>query len=242
MENIFERTQMLIGSDNLNVLKKSVVAVFGIGGVGGYVAESLVRAGIGKILLIDNDKVSVSNINRQIIALHSTIDKYKVDVMENRIHDINPKCVVEKYKCFVLPDTIDNIDLNGCDYVVDAIDTISGKIAIIKKCKTQNIKVISSMGTGNKVDPSAFKITDIFSTKICPLAKVMRKLLKQNNISDLKVLYSIETPSPKSDNNSNLSPDTPSSISFVPSVAGLMIGAEVVKDLTGFIGQGKNFS
>ncbi|MBQ7308473.1 MAG: tRNA threonylcarbamoyladenosine dehydratase [Clostridia bacterium] len=244
MKNQFERTYMLIGDENLNKLKNSKIAIFGIGGVGGFVAESLARCGVGELHLIDNDTINVSNLNRQIIALHSTIGKYKVDVMEDRIKDINPNCRVFKYKEFILEETISNIPIKNLDYVIDAIDTMTGKLAIIKQCNNFNVKVISCMGTGNKVDPTCFLIKDIFETKVCPVCKVMRKLLKQNNIKSLKVLYSIEnpiTPLLTLENNENHR-QIPASISFVPSVAGLLISSEVVKDITNFLGNGKNLS
>lgn len=241
MEKFLERTYKLIG-DKVSILQNSTIAVIGVGGVGGYVVEALARCGVGKLIIVDNDKVSLSNINRQIIALNSTIGEYKVDVAEKRIKDINPNCVVEKHKTFILKDTINDLQLDNCNYVVDAIDTISGKLEIIKKCKTNNINIISCMGTGNKIDPTAFMIKDIFDTKICPVCKVMRKLLKQNNISSLKVLYSIENPLTPLKLNNDDNEIVPASISFVPSVAGLLIANEVVKDLTKFYGNGKNFS
>lgn len=217
---------MLIGADALNKLKDCRVAVFGIGGVGGYVVEALARCNIGCLDLIDNDTVSPSNINRQIFALHSTIGKLKTEVAKERISDINPEATVNVINQFVLPDNIDTIDFSQYDYVIDAIDTVSGKLAIIEKCYSENIPVISSMGTGNKTDPTKFLITDIFKTDTCPLARVMRYELRKRNVKKLKVLFSTEEPI-RTDNNKRI----PASISFVPSTAGLIIASEVIKDL-----------
>ncbi len=233
----FERTALLLGSEALDILENRRVAVFGIGGVGGYVCEALVRSGIGSFDLIDNDTVSVSNINRQIIATHKTVGKYKVDVMKERMLDINPSVSVDVHKCFFLPENSSDFNFEDYDYVIDAIDTITAKIEIITKCKESGTPVISSMGTGNKLDPTAFKVSDIYKTKICPLAKVMRKELKKRNIDSLKVVYSEEQPlkplsSEISDFNSlNGRRAIPGSTSFVPPAAGLIIASEVIKDL-----------
>ena len=232
MNEIFSRTEMLIGDDALTKLKESRVAVFGVGGVGGYVAEALVRAGIGKIDLIDNDTVSESNINRQIIALHSTVGKMKTQVMSQRLLDINPEIEVTVHNKFVLPENIDEFDFSVYDYVVDAIDTVSGKLAIIQKAYNENIAVISSMGTGNKLDPTKFEITDINKTSVCPLARVMRYELKKRGVKKLKVLYSKEEPlKPKVQETTEKGKSVPGSISFVPSAAGLIIASQVIKDL-----------
>ena len=248
MLNQFSRTELLIKSEGIEKLKNSKIAVFGIGGVGSFVVEGLVRAGVGNFVLIDDDKICLTNLNRQIIATRKTIGKYKVDVAKERILEINPDAKVETYQEFYMPDSKTNIINKEIDYVIDCVDTVTAKIEIIEKCKKLNIPVISSMGTGNKLDPSKFEITDIFKTSICPLAKVMRKELKKRNIDNLKVIYSKEEPI-KIDDNSNSSCKTncicppgakrkctirnqvPGSISFVPSVAGLMIAGEVVRDI-----------
>lgn len=233
--NQFSRTELLIGKEGISKLQKSKVAIFGIGGVGSYVVEALARAGVGSFVLIDNDTVSLTNLNRQLIATYSTIGEYKVDVAKARVLDINPKAKVKVYKEFFMPDTKKKIITENLDYVVDCIDTVTGKIAIILECNALNIPVISSMGTGNKLDPSKFEITDINKTTICPLAKVMRKELRARGVKKLKVIYSKEEPlkptekpleEPKEGKRS-----VPGSISFVPSVAGLMIAGEIVKDL-----------
>ncbi len=232
MSEVFSRTEMLIGKTALEKLKNSRVAVFGVGGVGGYVAEALVRAGVGVIDLIDNDKVSESNINRQIIALSSTVGQMKTEVMKNRILDINPESKVNTFNLFVLPENIHTFDFTVYDYIVDAIDTVSGKLAIIEKAYSLGIPVISSMGTGNKLDPTKFEITDISKTSVCPLARVMRYELKKRGVKKLKVLYSKEEPIKSHaivDGTGKKA--VPGSISFVPSVAGLIIGGEVIKDL-----------
>lgn len=221
----YSRTELIIGSEALDKIKGSSVIVFGIGGVGSYVVEGLARAGVGRLTLVDNDVVDITNINRQLPALHSTIGKFKADVMADRIRDINPECEVEAVKCFFMPDTADSFDFTKYDYVVDAIDTVTGKLALIEKAYNEGIPVISSMGTGNKLDPSLFKITTIEKTRVCPLAKVMRKELKTRGIRGIKVLYSEEEPIRHDGGR------TPGSISFVPSVAGLMIVGEVVREL-----------
>lgn len=227
----FSRTEMLIGKDALATLKKSRVAVFGAGGVGGYVIEALARSGVGAIDIIDNDTVSESNINRQIIALRSTIGLLKTEVVKKRVEDINPECKVTVYETFVLPENIDTFDFGKYDYVVDAIDTVSGKLAIIEKAYNEGVPVISSMGTGNKLDPTKFSVTDISKTSVCPLARVMRYELKKRGIKKLKVLFSTEEPIKPNTEKDERGKVPPGSISFVPSVAGLIIGGEVIKDL-----------
>ena len=224
MENQFERTEKLIGKENMQKLHNTKVAIFGIGGVGSYVVEGLVRAGIENFVLVDNDKISVSNINRQIHATHETIGNYKVEEMEKRILKINPNTKVEKYNIFFMPDTKEQIINKKIDYIVDAIDTVTAKIEIIKQAKMLNIPIISSMGTGNKLDPTKIEVTDLYKTTICPLAKVMRKELRKENIENLKVVYSKEEPIKTGDR-------IPGSVSFVPSVAGFIIASEIIKDL-----------
>ncbi len=235
----FLRTSLVLGSGAVEKLKNKRVAVFGIGGVGGYVAEALARSGVGAIDLIDNDTVSLSNINRQIIALHSTVGRLKTDVMEERILDICPDAKVTKHNLFFMPETSKEIDFSQFDYVVDAIDTVKGKLEIIRLAKENNVPVISSMGTGNKLNPLEFKIDDISKTKVCPLAKAMRLELKKMGIKNVKVLYSEEEPvsdfdavaleKVRAENPERRS--VPGSVAFVPSVAGLTIAGEVIKDL-----------
>lgn len=225
MDEIFKRTEALLGSSAIEKLNKSHVAVFGVGGVGGYVAEALARSGVGQLTLIDNDTIKESNINRQIIALHSTLGKLKTDAFFSRLKDINPSIIINKINIFYLPENKDLIDFSSFDYVVDAIDTVSGKITIIEKCKENNIPVISSMGTGNKTNPAAFEITDINKTSVCPLARVMRYELRKRGIKNVRVLYSKEKPV-KTD-----ASRVPSSVAFVPSVAGLLIASDVIKAL-----------
>lgn len=224
MDNRFKRTEALIGIESTKKLNKSHVAVIGVGGVGGYAVEALSRAGIGELTLIDNDTVKASNLNRQIIALESTIGEKKIDAFRKRLYDINPDIIVNTLDVFILPESVDSVDFSRFDYVIDAIDTVSGKLAIIEKCNKLQIPVISSMGTGNKLDPTAFRVADINKTSVCPLARVMRYELRKHGIKKLKVLYSQEEPL-KSGNR------TPASISFVPSVAGLIIAGEVIKDI-----------
>ena len=232
MNEIFSRTEMLIGESAINKLKDCRVAVFGIGGVGSFVVEALARSGIGYLDLIDNDTVSTSNINRQLIALHSTVGRCKTEVAAERIKDINPDVTVSVINKFVLPENIDEFDFSSYDYIVDAIDTVSAKLAIIEKANRNNINIISSMGTGNKLDPTKFEISDIFKTSVCPLARVMRYELKKRGIKKLKVLYSKEEPVKiTSKSGENESRRIPGSISFVPSVAGLIIAGEVIKDI-----------
>lgn len=223
MDNWLLRTEMLIGKENLDKLANSTVAVFGCGGVGSYVAEGLVRAGIGNIVLIDNDVVDITNINRQLIADTTTINMPKVEVEKERLLKINPNLDIQIYKEFY-NSTNSNLLNNNYTYIVDAIDTVSSKISLIEEAFNRNIKIISSMGTGNKLDPTKFEVTDIYKTSVCPLAKVMRKELKKRNIPHLKVVYSKEEPIATNTR-------TPASISFVPSVAGLIIAGEVIKDI-----------
>ena len=245
MSDIFSRTQLLMGDEAMDILARSRVAVFGIGGVGGYTVEALARSGVGALDLIDDDKVCVTNINRQIIALRSTVGMYKVDAAAERIRDINPDCKVTCRKLFYMPETSDKLDFSQYDYVVDAIDTVSGKIEIIEQAKKAGIPVISSMGAGNKLDPTAFEVADIYKTSVCPLAKAMRYHLKRRGIKKLKVVYSKELPieplgkpvddgSGQTDMRTGSSRrSTPGSTAFVPSVVGLIIAGEVIKDLTG---------
>ena len=230
MNELYKRTEMLIGKDSVNLLKQKTVAVFGVGGVGGYVAEALARAGVGHIVLIDKDDVSDSNRNRQIIALCSTIGRPKVEVMKERIQDINPEATVTAKQCFFLPETAGEFDFSSYDYVVDAVDTVTAKIELAVSCKNYDTPIISSMGTGNKLDPTAFRVADIYKTSVCPLARVMRRELKKRQIESLKVVYSEEEPILNSRETENGKP-VPASISFVPSVAGLIIAGEVIKDL-----------
>lgn len=226
MTEMFSRTKMLLGENEVELLQTKKVIVFGIGGVGGYVVEALVRSGIKNFVLVDNDEVCESNLNRQIIATVDTIGKDKVDVMEERILSINPKAVVEKKKCFYLPENASEFDFLQYDYVVDAIDTVTAKIDIIVRAVEAGIPVISAMGAGNKLDPTRFEVSDIYKTSVCPLAKVMRHELKKRGVKKCKVVYSKEEPV-KNANGERL----PGSVAFVPSVAGLIIAGEVIKDL-----------
>ncbi|MGN0318347.1 MAG: ThiF family adenylyltransferase [Lachnospira sp.] len=235
MADQFSRTRRLFGSDNMDKLKAGRVIVFGVGGVGGYVCEALARAGIGAIDIVDNDTVSITNINRQIIALHSTVGRLKVDVMAERIADINPECKVKKYTQFYLPENKDEFDFTQYDYVVDAIDTVAGKIAMVLQANEAGVPIISSMGTGNKIHPEMLEISDIYKTSVCPLAKVMRHELKKRNVRHLTVLYSKEiplTPVEESDEVTNKR-SVPSSTSFVPPTGGLLIAAHIVRELLG---------
>ncbi len=223
MKEQFSRTALLLGEDAIVKLNNSKVLIFGVGGVGGYVAEALARSGVGHITIVDKDTVSESNINRQIIALHSTIGRDKVDVLKERMLDINPDIQVDARKCFFLPDNAHEFDFAQYDYVVDAVDTVTAKIQIIMQAKEAGVPVISAMGAGNKVCPDKFEIADIYKTEMCPLAKVMRKELKTRGVKKLKVVYSKEVPVYKG--------EVPGSIAFSPSVAGLLMASEVVKDL-----------
>lgn len=248
MLNQFSRTELLLGNKAMEQLRKSRVAVFGIGGVGGYAVEALARSGIGTLDLIDDDKICLTNLNRQINALRSTVGKYKADVAKERIKDICPDIKVNAHKCFFMPDTADNFDFTEYDYVIDAIDTVTGKLEIIKRSKAAGIPVISAMGAGNKLDPTAFRVADIYETKVCPLARVMRYELRKAGIKDVKVVYSEEKPlrpiddmeiscrnhcicPPETARKCTVRRDIPGSNAFVPSVAGLIIAGEVVKDL-----------
>lgn len=219
-----DRTEKLIGSDALEILKKSKVAVFGLGGVGSFTAEALVRAGVGSISIIDHDTVNITNINRQLIALKSTVGRQKTEVLAKRLKDINEDVEVDIFDFFFLPENSSKIEFKGFDYVCDCVDTVTAKLEIIRKAKEADVPVISCMGTGNKLNPSMFEITDIEKTSVCPLAKVMRKECKDRDYRNVKVLYSKEQPV-------NVGDRTPASISFVPSVAGLMIAGEVINDL-----------
>ena len=249
MINQFSRTQLLLGADNMERLSKAKVAVFGIGGVGGYVVEALVRSGVGHFVLVDDDKVCLTNINRQIIATRKTVGQYKVDVMKERILDINPDADVEVRKCFYLPENAHEFDFSEYSYVVDAVDTVTAKIEIIMRAKECGVPVISSMGAGNKLDPAAFQIADIYKTTMCPLAKVMRRELKKRGVKKLKVVYSNEKPTrplddmsiscrtncicpPGAKHKCTERRDIPGSVAFVPSVAGLILAGEIIKDLT----------
>ena len=235
MQEMFTRTAMLLGEEAIEKLKSSRVAVFGIGGVGGYVTEALVRAGVGTLNLIDNDVVCESNLNRQIIATRSAIGQPKVEVMAARIRDINPECQVNAHQCFYLPETAGEFDFSKYDYVVDAIDTVTGKIQLVMQAKAAGVPIVSCMGTGNKLDPSRLEIADIYKTSVCPLAKVMRRELKARGVDALKVLFSKEEPRKPVVTYESDVPETrratPGSVSFVPSVAGLIIASEVIKDL-----------
>lgn len=246
----FSRTQLLLGEESMARLKNARVAVFGVGGVGGFVCEALVRSGVGAFDLIDDDKVCLTNLNRQIIATRKTVGKYKAEVMRDRMLEINPDVDIRIHKCFFLPENADEFPFNEYDYVVDAVDTVTAKIELVMKCKDEGIPIISSMGAGNKLEASAFKVSDIYKTKMCPLAKVMRHELKKRGVRKLKVVYSEEKPirpiedmsiscrtncicPPGAKHKCTERRDIPGSVAFVPSVAGLIIAGEVVKDLTG---------
>lgn len=234
----FSRTELLLGKENMEKLEKSCIAVFGLGGVGSYVCEALARCGIGHFILIDNDTVQLSNINRQLIADVTTLGRAKTEVMRERILKINPQCKITTYQEFYLPGEKDDLISEKCDYIVDAIDTVSGKIGLILGAKKRNIPIISCMGTGNKLDASQFIIDDIYRTSVCPLARVMRRELKARGVQNCKVLYSKEPPqktSAQSTETESCNRSTPASISFVPSVAGLLIAGEVIRDLIKYI-------
>ena len=249
MLNQFSRTELLLGKEAMDKLQNSRVAVFGIGGVGGYVCEALVRSGVGSFDLIDDDKVCLTNLNRQIIATRKTVGQYKTEVMRDRILEINPKAEVRIHNCFYLPENADEFDFSEYDYVVDAVDTVTAKLELIMRAKESGTPVISSMGAGNKLDASAFRVADIYKTKVCPLAKVMRRELKKRGVKKLKVVYSEEQPirpvedmaiscrshcicPPGAKHKCTERRDIPGSVAFVPSVVGLIIAGEVVKDLT----------
>ena len=244
----FSRTELLLGKDSMEKLKNSRVAVFGIGGVGGYVCEALVRSGVGAFDLIDDDKVCLTNLNRQIIATRKTVGKYKTEVMRDRILEINPQADVRLHQCFFLPENSDEFPFEEYDYVVDAVDTVTAKIELVMKAQAMNVPIISSMGAGNKLDGSMFRVADIYKTKVCPLAKVMRRELKKRGVKKLNVVYSEEMPTrpiedmaiscrsncicpPDAAHKCTERRDIPGSVAFVPSVAGLIIAGEVVKDL-----------
>ena len=249
MQDQYSRTQLLLGAEAMEKLHHARVAVFGIGGVGGYTVEALARSGVGALDLIDDDKVCLTNLNRQIIATRSTVGQYKVDVAEQRIHDIDPNIKVTTHRCFFGPETQDDFDFTQYDYVVDAIDTVTGKLALVMKCKEAGTPIICSMGAGNKMDPTRFEVTDIYKTSVCTLAKVMRTECRKRKIKHLKVVYSKEpalTPMADGAAQGDTCPadaqrkgtprrTVPGSNAFVPSVAGLIIGGEVVKDLVGFV-------
>lgn len=251
MLNQFSRTELVFGKEAMEILESSRVAVFGIGGVGGYTVEALARSGVGSLDLIDDDKVCLTNINRQILATRKTVGKYKVDVAEERIHEINPQCKVQTYKTFYMPDTKDQFDFSQYDYVVDAIDTVTGKLELVMNAKAAGTPIICSMGAGNKVDAAAFEVTDIYKTSVCPLARVMRSECRKRGIKKLKVVYSKEKPirpvedmaiscrehcicPPGTARKCTERRDIPGSTAFVPSVVGLIIAGEVIKDLTHF--------
>lgn len=251
MLNQFSRTELLFGREAMDKLAAARVAVFGIGGVGGYAVEALARSGVGALDLIDDDRICLTNINRQIYATRKTVGKFKVDVAAERVADINPGCAVKTYKTFYTPETENQFDFSLYDYVIDAIDTVTGKLAIVRNAKACGVPVISCMGAGNKLDPTAFEVTDIFKTSVCPLARVMRRELKKLGIDDLKVVYSREEPvrpvedmeiscrshcicPPGTARKCTVRRDIPGSNAFVPSVAGLIVAGEVIKDLAGF--------
>ena len=237
MINEYSRTELLIGEEGVSRLKKSSVMVFGVGGVGSHCIEALARSGVGKLILVDNDVVSMTNINRQSIAYHSTVGKYKTEIMRDRIKDICPEIEVVTYETFVLPENIDPLFTEKADYIIDAIDTVTAKLVLVEMAKEKNIPIISSMGTGNKLHPERFEVTDIYKTSVCPLCKVMRKELKARGIRKLKVLYSKEQPVDTSgkviEEKMGKRRSLPGSISFVPPVAGLIIAGEVVRELAG---------
>lgn len=242
MENQFSRTQLLLGEKAMESIKNARIAVFGIGGVGGYVVEALVRSGVETFDLIDDDRVSLSNLNRQIIATRETLGRYKVDVMRERLQSINPEVHVNVHKCFYLPEKADEFDFSRYSYIVDAIDTVTAKVELVLRAKEAGIPIISSMGTGNKIDPKKFQVADIYKTSTCPLAKVMRRELRKRGVKKLKVVYSTEKPAkvfgiftPKDEKEAKKKPPV-GSVSFMPSVAGLIMASEIVRDL---IGSGK---
>lgn len=249
MLNQFSRTELLLGKEAMQRLAQAKVAVFGIGGVGGYTVEALVRSGVGAIDLIDDDKVCLTNLNRQIIATRKTVGRYKVDVMQERILEINPNVNVRVHKCFFLPETRDEFDFGQYSYVVDAVDTVTAKLQLVLEAQSAGVPIISSMGAGNKLNPSMFEVADIYDTSVCPLAKVMRRELKKRNVKNLKVVYSKEKPirpiedmsiscrahcicPPGAKHKCTERRDIPGSVAFVPSVVGLIIAGEVIKDLT----------
>lgn len=234
--NAFSRTELLFGAENMQKFAAARVAVFGIGGVGGHTVEALARSGIGALDLIDSDTVELTNINRQLVASMSTIGRYKADVAKERVLDINPNAKVNVYKMFYLPETADMFDFTQYDYIVDAIDTVAGKLTLIEEAKRCGTPIISSMGAGNKLDPTAFRVADIYKTTVCPLAKVMRRELKKRGIDSLKTVYSAEepiTPRQNGETKGTQGRPAPGSVAFVPSVVGLIIAGEVLKDIAG---------
>lgn len=242
MGKIFDRTERLLGAEAMKKLNQSHVAVFGIGGVGGHAAEALVRSGIGEITIVDSDEVAESNINRQLIATTKTIGQKKVEVMKEHLLEINPDVKVNVYDCFFLPETKADFPFYCYDYVIDAVDTVTAKIALVEACQEHDVPIISSMGAGNKLDPTAFEVADIYKTSVCPLAKVMRRELKRRKIKRLKVVYSKETPLDAKEDEKFVSDEirqrraVPGSIAFVPSVVGLILAGEAIKDLSGIRG------
>ena len=255
MQNQFSRTQLLFGPEGMETLRQSRVAVFGVGGVGGYAVEALVRSGIGALDLVDDDRVCLTNLNRQLHATRSTVGKYKAEVARDRVLDINPDCRVEIHKTFFMPDTRDEFDFTAYDYVIDAIDTVKGKLTLVEAAREAGTPIICSMGAGNKTDPTAFRVADIYQTSVCPLARVMRSECRKRGIRKLKVVYSTETPTrpledpsiscrqhcicPPGTRKCIVRRDIPGSTAFVPSAAGLILAAEVVKDL--LAGKGRNY-
>ena len=241
MNESFSRTERLYGVAAMEKLAAARVAIFGIGGVGGYVLEALARSGVGALDLVDHDRISVSNLNRQILATCQTLGRYKVDVAAERVQSINPQCRVRGYKTFYLPETREEFDLSQYDYVVDAIDTVSGKLALIQQAQAAGTPIISAMGAGNKIQPSLFRVADLYETENCPLARVMRRECRKRGIEHLKVVYSPEMPrQPLGEAADSAGPKpVPGSTAFVPAAAGLIIAGEVVNDLTGFTGEGR---
>ena len=243
MGNKFDRTKRLLGAEAMHQLENAHVAVFGIGGVGGHAADALVRSGIGEITIVDSDEVAESNINRQLIATTKTVGQKKVEVMKEHLLEIHPEVKVNAYDCFFLPETKEQFDFSKYDYVIDAVDTVTAKLALVEVCQAAGVPIISSMGAGNKLDPTAFEVADIYKTSVCPLAKVMRKELKVRGVKHLKVVYSKEIPLEPVEDDTFVSDEkrrrraTPGSIAFVPSVAGLILAGEVVKDLTKISGK-----
>jgi len=236
VNSCYSRTALLLGDESIARLRAARVALFGVGGVGGFAAEPLVRAGVGSIDLFDNDTVCESNLNRQLIALHSTLGQYKVDVMKARLLDINPETQVGAYRLFYLPECADEVDLSRYDYILDCIDTVKAKIDLAVRAEALNIPIISAMGAGNKLDPTAFEVADVYKTSVCPLARVMRYELKKRGVKKLKVVYSREiprTPPSSEEKEQSARRSSPGSVSFCPSVAGLILAGEVVRDLTG---------
>lgn len=232
MNEQFSRSELIFGEEAMERLAKARVAVFGVGGVGGYAVEALARSGIGALDIIDNDTVALTNLNRQIIALHSTIGEYKVDVAARRVLDINPDIKIKAYRTFFTPETADEFDFSEYDYIIDAIDTVTGKIELVMKAQEANVPIICSMGAGNKLDPTAFEVADIYKTSVCPLARVMRNELKKRGVKHLKCVYSKEIPiTPRPTDEISGKRQTPGSCAFVPSAAGLIIAGEVVKQL-----------